>query len=73
MYSQYGFNEFVVHCPAPAEEINQHLLSNEILGGYDLAQVYPSQKYELLVAVTEMNTRAEIDYMVEILEEVYHD
>ena len=67
------FNEFVVHCPAPAEEINEHLLSRDILGGYDLGLVYPSQKYELLVAVTEMNTRSEIDYMVEVLEEEYHD
>jgi len=67
------FNEFVVHCPAPAEEVNEHLLSRDILGGYDLGLVYPSQKYELLVAVTEMNTRSEIDYMVEVLEEEYHD
>jgi glycine dehydrogenase subunit 1 len=67
------FNEFVVHCPAPAEEINQLLMSHDILGGYDLGQVYPKLKYELLVAVTEMNTRSEIDYLVEVLEEEYHD
>lgn len=67
------FNEFVVHCPKPAEEINQSLLKYDILGGYDLGQDYPDLKHELLVAVTEMNTRSEIDFLVEVLEEESHD
>ena len=67
------FNEFVVQCPVPAGEVNEHLLENEILGGYDLSQVYPGMTHELLVAVTEMNPRSEIDYLVAVLEEEYHD
>jgi glycine dehydrogenase subunit 1 len=67
------FNEFVVHCPRPAAEIIQSLLKYDILGGYDLSQDYPELTNELLVAVTEMNTKAEIDYMVEVLEEENHD
>lgn len=67
------FNEFVVHCPVPAAEVNEHLLEHDILGGYDLGQVYPSMGHELLVAVTEMNPRSEIDYLVAVLEEEYHD
>jgi glycine dehydrogenase subunit 1 len=67
------FNEFVVHCPRPAAEINLSLLKHDILGGYDLGQDYPELTNELLVAVTEMNTKAEIDYMVEVLEEENHD
>jgi glycine dehydrogenase subunit 1 len=67
------FNEFVVQCPVPAAEVNQHLLENDILGGYDLGLVYPGMTHELLVAVTEMNPRSEIDYLVAVLEEEYHD
>ena len=67
------FNEFVVQCPAPAAEVNELLLEHEILGGYDLSQVYPGMTHELLVAVTEMNPRSEIDYLVAVLEEEYHD
>jgi len=67
------FNEFVVHCPLPAAEINQLLLAHDILGGYDLSQDYPDLTHELLVAVTEMNSRSEIDFMVEVLEEETHD
>ena len=64
------FHEFVVCCPRPVEEINNHLLDHEILGGYDLGQAYPSLKDHMLVAVTEMNTRLEIDMLVEALKEV---
>jgi glycine dehydrogenase subunit 1 len=67
------FNEFVVQCPVPAHEVNEYLLDHEILGGYDLSQVYPELTHELLVAVTEMNSRSEIDYLVAVLEEEYND
>jgi len=67
------FHEFVVRCPQPVEEINTHLLDHEILGGYDLGQAYPSLKDHMLVAVTEMNSRQDIDYLVEALKEVAHD
>lgn len=67
------FNEFVVHCPIPAKEVNQILLTHDILGGYDLSQDYPDLSHELLVAVTEMNSKSEIDFMVEVLEEETHD
>jgi glycine dehydrogenase subunit 1 len=55
------FNEFAVQCPAPVAEINEALLKKGILGGYDLQQDYPSAKNQMLVCVTEMNTRAQID------------
>lgn len=66
------FHEFVVCCDQPVEEINQHLLDHEILGGLDLEQVYPSLKNHMLIAVTEMNTREEIDLMCDALMEVSH-
>jgi glycine dehydrogenase subunit 1 len=67
------FNEFVVHCPTPAAEINEHLLDHDILGGYLLGQDYPGMENDLLVAVTEMNSREEIDLLVDVLAEVSHD
>jgi glycine dehydrogenase subunit 1 len=67
------FNEFTVHCPLPAAEINEHLLDHDILGGYDLGRDYPGMENDLLIAVTEMNSRDEIDLLVDVLAEVRHD
>ena len=67
------FNEFVVTCPVPASELNEHLLHHGIIGGYDLGKDYPQLDRRLLVAVTEMNTRDEIDLLVDVLAEVRHD
>ncbi len=67
------FNEFVVRCPLPAEEINSHLLDHSILGGYDLGQSFPDMQDCLMFAVTEMNRRDEIDYLVDVLAEVSGD
>ena len=66
------FHEFVVCCPKPVSEINARLLDQGILGGYDLQQDYPSLKNRMLIAVTEMNTRDDIDLLTEILNEVSH-
>ncbi len=68
------FNEFLVKCPKPAAEINAGLLEYGILGGYDLGEAYgPTMERLLLVAVTEMNSREEIETLAEALEEVTHD
>jgi glycine dehydrogenase subunit 1 len=67
------FNEFAVRGPISADEINAHLLEHDILGGYALGEVYPDMKDCLLIAVTEMNTRQEIDRLVEVLAEVAND
>ena len=66
------FNEFMVRCPKSVEEINQHLLEHMILGGYDLGKDYPQLSNHMLVAVTEMNTREEIDFLADTLKEVAH-
>ncbi|RME08666.1 MAG: aminomethyl-transferring glycine dehydrogenase subunit GcvPA [Anaerolineae bacterium] len=73
MFDVPFFNEFAVRCPKPAAEINAALLDYEILGGYDLGQVAPALDHGLLIAVTEMNSREEIDYLISALEEVSHD
>ncbi|MBN2548556.1 MAG: aminomethyl-transferring glycine dehydrogenase subunit GcvPA [Anaerolineales bacterium] len=72
------FNEFVVACPEPVEQINEHLLEQGILGGYDLSQDYPSLENHMLIALTEMNTKEDIDVLADVLAnlhigEVSHD
>ncbi len=67
------FHEFSVCCPGPVSEINAHLLEHGFIGGYDLGEDYPSLKDHMLLAVTEMNTKDEIDALVEVLAEVSHD
>jgi glycine dehydrogenase subunit 1 len=66
------FNEFVIQTPRPVSEINDHLLDHDILGGYDLSQDYPTLDRHMLIAVTEMNSRQDIDQLVEVLSEVTH-
>jgi len=67
------FHEFVVRCPAPVEAINEHLLLHDIIGGYDLGRDFPGMEDHMLIAVTEMNSREEIDNLVNVLAEVNHD
>jgi glycine dehydrogenase subunit 1 len=66
------FHEFVVCLPEhlSVDAVNEHLLENGILGGYNLTNDYPELKNRMLIAVTELNTREDIDYLCEILEEV---
>jgi glycine dehydrogenase subunit 1 len=64
------FNEFVVKCPKPVAEINDLLLSVGIIGGYDLGKDYPHLEGHMLLCVTEMNTKDEIDTLVAVLQEV---
>ena len=62
------FKEFVVRCPRPVKEINDLLLDEwGIIGGYDLGRNYPELKDHMLLCVTEMNPREEIDLLVEAL------
>ncbi len=67
------FHEFMVCCPVPVEELNAHLLEHGILGGFELGKEYPSLKKHLLVAVTEMNTKDDIDLFVDVLTEMSKD
>jgi glycine dehydrogenase subunit 1 len=71
-FTEPFFHEFALCVGRPADEVNAHLLEHGILGGYDLGQDYPSLKDHLLIAVTEMNTRQEIDALVDVLTEVDH-
>jgi glycine dehydrogenase subunit 1 len=67
------FHEFIVRCPRPVSEINEELLEYGILGGYDLSQEYPELGNCMLIAVTEMISKEDIDLMVDALSEVCND
>ncbi len=58
----------MLRCPRPVAEINQYLLEEYgIIGGYDLSQEYSDLGNAMLLCVTEMNTREEIDDLVDAL------
>jgi glycine dehydrogenase subunit 1 len=66
------FHEFVVCLPEHlgVDAVNQYLLEEGILGGYNLEKDYSDLKGRMLVAVTEMNTREDIETLVDALKEV---
>jgi glycine dehydrogenase subunit 1 len=55
------FNEFAVRGPKPAREVVAALAERGILAGVPLSTWFPEREREFLVAVTEMNTKAEMD------------
>ena len=61
------FQEFVVECPAPPSEINRRLLDHKIIGGLDVSEQIPNG---MLMCVTEMNSREEIESLATALAEV---
>ena len=60
------FHEFAVQCPAPPAEINRRLLEKDIIGGLDISDLLPNG---MLICVTEMNTREEIETLASALSE----
>src|SRR6266511_4839865 len=63
------FNEFVVHAPVAAKELLSRLASERnVTGGLALSRYYSDRPNEFLVCVTEMNSRAQIDALVEGIE-----
>jgi glycine dehydrogenase subunit 1 len=58
------FKEFVISCPLTPSKINEALLHEKIIGGLDISHMID---HGMLLCVTEMNTKQEIDRLVEIL------
>ncbi|CRH97993.1 Probable glycine dehydrogenase [decarboxylating] subunit 1 [Streptococcus pneumoniae] len=46
------------------KEVNDALLQKNIIGGYDLGRDYKEHENHMLVAVTELRTKEEIDTLV---------
>ncbi|MGH9367104.1 MAG: aminomethyl-transferring glycine dehydrogenase subunit GcvPA [Thermoanaerobaculia bacterium] len=62
------FNEFVVEAPGPAAPLLSRLAKRAILAGVPLSRYEAGRPNWFLVAVTEMNTREEMDLLVSELE-----
>ncbi len=60
-----SFNEFVVKFDKPIQQINKELVKQNIIGGFDLGVVSNDFKNHMLIAVTELRTKDEIDTFVE--------
>lgn len=68
VFSQPFFNEFVIKLTKPVKDVNRKLLEKKMIGGYDLGLDYSELANHMLVAVTEIKTKVEIDQFVQELE-----
>ena len=65
------FNEFVVRGPIKANDLLKQLAADHnINGGLALSRYFPGRANDFLVCVTELNSRTEIDALVEGLERI---
>lgn len=64
------FGEFVLSLPKNAASVRDSLLEKGILAGLPLGTYYPGMENDLLVAVTEVRTKAQIDRFAEELKAV---
>jgi glycine dehydrogenase subunit 1 len=67
-FSSPTFNEFVIEIERDPEEVLKVLTNDKILGGVSLGRFYPELNHHLLVTVTEMVTKEEIDRWADALE-----
>ncbi|WP_088809935.1 MULTISPECIES: aminomethyl-transferring glycine dehydrogenase subunit GcvPA [Listeria] len=69
LFSDAFFNEFVVKLDEPVKHVNEMLLERGFIGGFDLGLYAPQYANHMLVAVTEMRTKDEIDAFITALVE----
>jgi len=63
-FQQPFFKEFVIRCPVAPRKINDALFKKGIIGGLDISHIIDNG---MLLCVTEVNTKQDIDRLVEIL------
>ncbi|MCB5235843.1 aminomethyl-transferring glycine dehydrogenase subunit GcvPA [Niallia circulans] len=66
-----SFNEFIIKCNSSISAINRALLEIGMIGGYDLGRDFEQLENHMLIAITELRTKEEIDEFVAEMEE-YH-
>ena len=59
------FREFAISTPIPAADLIGKLRKEEIVGGIDIGRYDETQTHNLLVCVTEMRSRTDIDRLVD--------
>ncbi|MBH0229850.1 aminomethyl-transferring glycine dehydrogenase subunit GcvPA [Halobacillus yeomjeoni] len=65
------FNELVVNVGQNVTEVNQKLLQKGFIGGYDLSMTDEKLDGHMLIAVTEVRTKDEIDDFVKELGDIH--
>ena len=61
------FNEFVLETPKPTADLIRQLSAQRLIPGVDLGRFYPERSHQLLICVTEMNSRDDIDRLCSAL------
>ncbi|MEG6586129.1 aminomethyl-transferring glycine dehydrogenase subunit GcvPA [Dendrosporobacter sp. 1207_IL3150] len=67
VFSAPFFNEFVIKLNKPVKQVNKSLLSERIIGGFDLSEHYPELSNSMLLCVTEKRSKSEIDKLANVL------
>jgi glycine dehydrogenase subunit 1 len=62
------FHEFVLETSESPEQLNSLLLQQKVIGGLPLSRWYPELGHASLWCTTELNTRAQIDHAVSLLQ-----
>jgi glycine dehydrogenase subunit 1 len=58
------FKEFTAVLPCPAADLAEKLAAEKIIPGLPLSRYFPEKENELLICVTEMNSKRDIDTLV---------
>ena len=69
-FKSYFFNEFVVEFKKDLEKINELLREDGIIGGLCLKKHYPELENCMLICVTEMHKKSDIDKFVTSLKKI---
>ncbi|MCH8329422.1 MAG: aminomethyl-transferring glycine dehydrogenase subunit GcvPA, partial [Nanoarchaeota archaeon] len=67
-FSSKFFNEFVIKCN-DIEKLLSKMQENNIIPGLDLGKYYPELKNHLLINITEMHSKEDIDNLIELMRE----
>lgn len=67
------FKEFTVLLPCPAGELAEKLAAGHIVPGLPLSRYFPERENELLVCVTEMNSKNDIDTLANAVRQAIAD
>ena len=70
MFDKPFFKEFAVAGEVSGSAVNNELLKNNILGGFELDREYSELTNGLLLCVTEKRTKEEIDKLAQVMEVV---
>ncbi|MCS7192532.1 MAG: aminomethyl-transferring glycine dehydrogenase subunit GcvPA [Armatimonadetes bacterium] len=69
LFSAPFFKEFAVKLPVEPQKVNKALIGKGFLGGLTMSRYYPELDRAWLIAVTEKRTKAEMDALVQAVQE----